>query len=152
MKEPIFKSKSALKTAEKKKSFLDQIDFYLRQVFSKNLVNRFWRLYYSRLRKFLVVFPGAVILALSMQSKATAQLFDNVETGSLDEFLPDGIDLDFFTEFLQLFLLVGGVAAVIGLAFQISRGGSAEVWVSVLLSLVAALVAILLWTGAIYGG
>ena len=152
MKESILTSKSHAKTAEKKKTFSDRVDFYLRQVFSQNLVNRFWRLYYSRIRKFFLIVPGAIVLALSMQSQATAQLFDNVETGALDEFLPDGVELDFFTEFLELFLLVGGVAAVIGLAFQISRGGSAEIWISVLLSLVGALVAILLWTGAIYGG
>lgn len=145
------KAEFKLSTASGKKIFLDRVDVYLRRIFAKNLVNRFWRLYYFRLRKILAISSGAGVLALCMQKKATAQLFDQVETSALDEFLPDGVDIDFFSQFLQLILLAGGTAGIIGVCFQISRGGNTEVWVGVLVGLIAALIGILLWTGAIYG-
>ena len=134
-----------------KKSFSDRVDSYLRLVLSKNLVNRFWRFYYSRFRKILTISAGAGVLTLCMQNKVVAQLFEEVETGALDEFLPDGIEIDFFGEALQILLLAGGIGAVIGLLFQISRGGNAEVWVSIVIGFIIALIAIILWTGAIYG-
>ena len=145
-------SKLIRQKKEQKKLWTEGVDFLLRQVLSLNFVNQFWRFYYSRLRKILTISSGAAVLALCMQNKVAAQLFEEVETGALDDFLPEGIEVDFFGEFLSLLLLAGGVAGIIGVAFQISRGGNAEIWVGILVGLISALIAILVWTGAIYGG
>ena len=136
----------------KKESFPNQVDYYLRLVFSKKLVNRFWRLYYSRLRKILVIVPGAIVLALCMQSSVLSQVFDNVETGNLDEFLPDGGSIDFFVEMLQLFLFAGGIVGIVGAVFQFVKGGNSEIWIGVAVAFIGALICALFWTGAIYGG
>lgn len=145
-------SKSMHRTVKKKKSFLDRVDFYLRQILSENLVNQFWRLYYSRLRRMLTISSGAIIMALCMQNQALSQIFDNVETGNLDEFLPDGSSADFFVELIQLFLFAGGITGIVGAVFQFIKGGNAEIWLGIAVAFIGALIAALFWTNSIYGG
>ena len=134
---------------DKIESFSDRL---LRFWFSELLVNSFWRFYYSRSSKAIGIIIGAVILTISMQTQASAQLFDNVETSELEGLLPEvGSGIDFIKEIAQLLFLGGGVVGIGGGAYQFMNGRSAEVWMGIGGACVISLALISWWSTAIYG-
>ncbi|WP_036488286.1 hypothetical protein [Myxosarcina sp. GI1] len=141
-----------------KKRWLNFVDSGLHLFLSKARVRRVWRILYRyNLWRIGGALLGSLILTISMQLRATAQLLDDAES-EVDGIFGD--HLDGATDFVEvvfgsgrtIFLVIGvGLIAVALIDGVRNQGSNWHIWGLIGTSLILGVVLVSVWEGAIFG-
>ena len=155
-------TKSTTPQLTKSKSFgerwIDFVDSGLRLFLSESKVKKVWRLIYRyNLWRTGGVLIGGLLLTLSMQSTASAQLFNKAKSSANTTFggylgnASKLIEL-FFGSGQQIIFVVGIGVVTVGLYDMFtSQGARWHIWGGIVIALILGYAAFSAWEGAVFG-
>lgn len=121
-------------------------------IFPQWIVKKYWR--NRKSYKFVGVILGALLLTVLIQYPATAQLFDQVKTGTnvIEKYIPGLSDVTtFLVQAVQLVMFGGGLVGVVGGAYSQITNRGWENWIPIGSTMMIASGLIYFWQENIYG-